>query len=514
MSVSLSSDAIKKVVIVNRDEEIFSYFTEVYEGKWDTQVLAKNPSEMWDLIDAGKISQESGIFIFDDRDFDPKDIADNLFIESVGVIAPKAMVLILEYDPHKTPIIKSRVREYQQITKTLPATFYPLAPGNDIPNDIKDYIVEYEQSLYAPDSFSDDEIAEMQQQKDTVSSQQPSLSPKSMDGNSIVEFANSQSTNHKGFVIASTSSKGGTGKTTTAVTLATMFYHSSRLAYEEGKRERPLDVCIVDMDIRDGQIGFLLGKVHPTALNLVIDQDLSPQNIRKNLVYDEDLGIHALLAPKRARTSDYVTPEFFTEVVQQLRTMFDIIILDTSVQYLEPLLGKVALPMADAVIFVTDLSPGGIMGMRRWVDEVTTSSDQGGMSAISVKKIGVVVNQSMANVGMTKEKIEKAANGATVLVNIPSHPADVTAASNMHGIAKLVLRHESISPPFFVLAKRIRKNEELVSPINYLHEHGEVGYGGDPDSLPSTPTPQNLTPNSLPKPLKGNEKKKKRRKFF
>jgi MinD-like ATPase involved in chromosome partitioning or flagellar assembly len=261
-----------------------------------------------------------------------------------------------------------------------------------------------------------------------------------------------------GMIIASTSSKGGSGKSTVGICTASMIYHSSRLANEAGQSPRPLDVVIVDLDTRDGQIGFLLGESTPTVLNIFTSQDFSRNNIRQNLVYNERLGVSALLAPKRARTADYTTPELYRDIISKLRTMFDIVILDTSVNYTDPLIYDVILPVSDAVLFVTDMSKGAVFGMTRWIAEVTIPIEDGGAAAISKEKIGVVVNKSMGNVGFDQKNLLEAASGVPLIASIPMDSAAVLAATNNNHLDDIVLRHPVISPAYFSLVEQIIQN--------------------------------------------------------
>ena len=288
-----------------------------------------------------------------------------------------------------------------------------------------------------------------------------------------------------GMVIASTSSKGGSGKSTVALCTASMLYHASRLAYEAGQAQRPLDVIVVDMDTRDGQIGFFLSESTPTILNIFTSQDFSRNNIRKNLVYNERLGVHALLAPKRARTADYTTPELYNDIIAKLRTMFDIVMLDTSVNYLDPLISDVVLPVSDAVLFVTNMSRGSVFGMTRWIAEVTLPKDQGGSAAINKDKIGVVVNQSMGNVGFDQAKLVEAASDVPLLVSIPMDSAAVLAATNNNHLDDIVLRHPNISPAYFDLVTRITQgNYPILAPTMDSQNGAQNKGGATPPPLP------------------------------
>lgn len=437
-----------KVIIVS-PAEIHEYFTNAYADEWDTQIPVETIQDMWDGLQTGKLSADTGLVIFSDAYM--TDYSDDL-ATAIAAFAPDALVLVLFYDIDQyaklTGLVNAKIKEFN----TAPGKFYPVNTLGDIGQEIYDAFVKYDEDLRKPSPEVGLEQA--------VAAEQASPSLDESDSISQVRQENRQ----RGLILASTSSKGGSGKTTVALCTASMIYHSSRIAAEQGLREKPLSVCVVDMDTRDGQIGFLLGQSSPTALNIFI-KDNSEETIRENLIADERLGVYALLAPKRARTADYLTPEFYQDVIQKLSYMFDVVLLDTSVNYLDPLIGSVVLPISDAIMFVTNLSLGSVYGMNRWMDEVTSPIESGG-SGIDRGKIGVVVNQSAPDLGIDQELLSNAAAGAQLLVAVPLDTAAVVAASNHHRLSDIILYHKDISPAYYSLVKQILGNQALVAPLD------------------------------------------------
>lgn len=491
-----------KVIIVS-PPEIHDYFTSSYDD-WDTQVPVTSIEEMWNGLQTGTLSIESEIVIFTDAYLE--DTIDELST-AIATFASEALVLTLLYDVNNLDSISAYVN--QKVTEqNLPiGRFFPINTAGDIGNEIYEAYMAYAQGQEGGilTAASEEQAYEQPVEEEYVAPvatpgaaealntplngyQEPASRVTAESGN-LDAFAPK-----RGLVVASTSSKGGSGKTTVALCTASMVYHASRLATEQGLRDKPLSVCIVDMDTRDGQIGFLLGQSVPTALNIFVSEDKSIETIQKNLIYDERLGIHALLAPKRARTADYLTPEFYQDLIQKLRTMFDVVVLDTSVNYLDALLGKVVLPISDAVMFVTNLSVGSVYGMNRWMDEVTSPLESGG-SGIDQSKIGIVVNQSAPDLGIDQNLLQYAAAGAELLVAIPLDSGAVIAASNHNRLSDILLLHDQISPAYFSIVQQLLPNEQLVAPLN----DGSAS-GGSPLTAP----PQPSTPD-------GTDTKKKRK---
>lgn len=245
--------------------------------------------------------------------------------------------------------------------------------------------------------------------------------------------------------ITVTSSKGGSGKSTTSIMLASSI---ARASHEAGK---PLSVCLVDLDTRDGQVASMIGTFMPTALNIRAQPVWDEERIRRSLVHVPELGIDTLLAPIRPRTADAVGPDFYRVVVRSLQRMYDVVIMDTSVQYLDPLIAEVALVEADEILFVTNLAATAIQGMARALREVTAPRDESGLG-IPREKIGILVNQSVADVGMEREQITAAGLGIPVVGVIPLATRDVLAATNLLRIHDL-LDHSALAPAYNDLAR-------------------------------------------------------------
>lgn len=240
---------------------------------------------------------------------------------------------------------------------------------------------------------------------------------------------------------------------TTAAVLASQIAKSSAAA---GK---PLKVCLVDMDTRDGQVAAMIGTWMPTALNIRVQPVWDEATILRHLVHDERLGIDCLLAPVRPRSADTVGPEFYRVMIRSLQRTHDVVVMDTSVNYLDPLISSVCLPESTAVLFVTTLASTSVLGMARALREIVTPVEEGGMG-VPRKKIGIVVNQSVAGVGMDKDQVMKAALGVPVVGVIPMASKDVLTATNLNRMGAL-LEHPHLGPAYFNLAKVCLPRAEL-----------------------------------------------------
>lgn len=235
-----------------------------------------------------------------------------------------------------------------------------------------------------------------------------------------------------------------THNSTTALCLAGTIARASAAA------NNPKKVVLVDLDTRDGQVGSLIGLFMPTALNIRVLPIRDAASVKANLVHDKKMGIDALLAPVRPRNADDVGPEFYRDVIGILQTTHDIVILDCSVNYLDPLLG-VGFAMSDEILFVTTLATTSVQGMARSLTELFADPSDGGLG-IPREKVGIVANQVINNVGMGRDKLLKAALGAPLIGQIPSDQDAVLIATNSTKMHEL-LRHPRLGPAYFKLAE-------------------------------------------------------------
>lgn len=257
--------------------------------------------------------------------------------------------------------------------------------------------------------------------------------------------------------IACMSSKGGSGKSTTAISLAATIARTSAAAGE------PKKVVIVDLDTRDGQIGSLINQYMPTAVSIRVLPQWNAETVQQNLVHDKNLGIDALLAPLRPRNADDVGPEFYREIIKILQTTHDVVIMDCSVNYLDPLLG-VAFSLADEILFVTTLATTSVQGMARALTELFANPEDGGLG-INPGKVGVVANQVIRNVGMDKDKLLTAALGCRIVGSIPAEYDEVLIQTNSNRMHNLI-KHHRLGPAYFNLAKNCLPQYNL-APITY-----------------------------------------------
>ncbi|NJN95958.1 MAG: response regulator/pilus assembly protein [Anaerolineales bacterium] len=148
-------------------------------------------------------------------------------------------------------------------------------------------------------------------------------------------------TQEKGKIVTVFSAKGGVGCSTIAVNVA--------IALQQNAASK---VALVDTSLQFGDVGVLLNLyASRTIADLASHIDELDNELINDIFIAHSSGIKALLAPPRPEVADTVTPTLVVDVLERLRTMFDIIIVDTS-SVLDDLVLSV-LDISDKIIVVT-----------------------------------------------------------------------------------------------------------------------------------------------------------------
>lgn len=276
-----------------------------------------------------------------------------------------------------------------------------------------------------------------------------------------VSSENERSVSRDGIVLTVASAIGGLGKSSVALLLGTTLAQSSRKSAEKGLTDSPLSVVVVDLAKFDGGIGGVIGQLLPTALNIALSSTPEdPNTIKNNLVYNARMGIHTLLAPVLASNATFTSEPFYRYVVRTLKTMFDVVILDTSNEHTHvDLFNNVALPEADAILMVSTLDVKSVNRLAEWMNIAVAPVSSGGLG-IDSNKIGIVANRTVQGVGIGHSELTAASLGSPLLVGIPLDSVAVQAATNATRLEDIIY-HPTIGPAYFKLASKIIKRRGI-----------------------------------------------------
>lgn len=420
---------------------------------WDFQPPPKTVLDFWHGLNSGEISADLQAVFVVDAHFDRKG-ENKEFEQVVAYLAPHCFVGILNYVPGVKESIKEQVEvEAYKLGIENNLLYYFIdkdKPKPVIDSSINHYINNHpfnEAIAVLTGKMSEEQQRNIEDERESI-----------MNDNPLGEA--DEESEYMGQIVSVTSSKGGSGKSTVAISLATYLAYSSESSAKEGLEGRPLKVLIFDLDVRDGQLGFITNNIKPTILNLRT-KGISPEIINETVIHSSRLKCDLLLAPKKGRSGDEFPPRFYIELFQNLRKQYDYIILDTSVNYLDVLLEEVAYPTSNQIVFVTDIVATSVLSMARWIREVVMAKDKGGMG-INPKKIGIVINKALRDVGMPGERIAKASRGLPIITVVPSSPKLIAHAANLAAM-EVILKHDDIRASVRKLAKAIVGNKYQLS---------------------------------------------------
>lgn len=285
-------------------------------------------------------------------------------------------------------------------------------------------------------------------------------------------------------IITVTSAKGGAGKSTTAVLLA------SQIALSTAAAGNPKKVCVIDMDVYDGQLGFMIMRSDPTVINLIPDltgndeidfapsrvQSIAVKKVLKKRGGATSADVDFYLAAKMGIASYAAPDSFYYKLILSLTQVYDFVIMDTSVSYInDPRIRNVCYALADSICYMTTLIVQSKLDMTRWFKYVASPKEIGGME-IPLRKIGIVINHAPSNIGEKLNEVKQAANpkwsgegesGINIIGAIPDAPQRVfTEAGNDFELERLLYDDKyGIGASFYQLAHNVVPPDVKLRPL-------------------------------------------------
>lgn len=190
-----------------------------------------------------------------------------------------------------------------------------------------------------------------------------------------------------GKVVSVFSSKGGVGCSTIAVNLA--------IALQQNAASK---VALVDANLQFGDVGVLLNLyASRTIADLAVAADELDDELINDIFIAHSSGVKALLAPPKPEMAETVTPTLLTDVLERLRTMFDVVIVDTSSTLDDVVLN--VLDVSDKIIIVTTPEIPAIKNAKLFF-EVTEALEY------ERERIMFVLNKTDRRINIRAEDIE------------------------------------------------------------------------------------------------------------
>ena len=192
-----------------------------------------------------------------------------------------------------------------------------------------------------------------------------------------------------GRVLAFYGAKGGVGTTTIAINAAIALH-----------RELGRKVVLVDANLQfgDHRVFLDLGLDRKSIIDIVTAPSIDLDLVRQVLVH-HDSGIDLLLAPPSPETAELVTEEHLPQILENLRSLYDYVILD-----IDKRLDEINLKILDQadqffVVMTADLSC--LKNVRLVLETI-------GHLGVEQGKVHLVLNRSNAFTGISQKNAESA----------------------------------------------------------------------------------------------------------
>ena len=440
MTQTRRATVVLKAIYIG-DENIWDFMKDQIRPYWDWQIPITSLEEYRDALDNGKIESPSVLIIssqfykyaIEDKNQEELDE----FIDLIYTTSKTIPVMVIDFWPEVQSMMRTDLVAYamehddandSDILKRY-WSISPLQPLPDVVSALRDYangphadpdvlneISQAEHLHSTTDNPNDETSVKSNQNRERSDDQEWGHDHGSTSKGTAWEIINNEQeatmsgeadhNNHEGDgqIITVTSSKGGTGKTTISISLGQWISLSSIKSVQKGLIPKPLKVCVVDLDVHNSQIGTVIGKWQPTILEVALN-GVTEDTLKHAIVHDGRSQCDFLLSPKLPTAADVIPLHSYREILGTLRKMYDVVVVDTSIDYTGDLLRKVVYPMSDQIIFVTTLDRKSVVNMRRWIVSVVAPKDESG-TGVDLARVSVVINRGQKGVKMTRREIE------------------------------------------------------------------------------------------------------------
>jgi pilus assembly protein CpaE len=233
----------------------------------------------------------------------------------------------------------------------------------------------------------------------------------------LTDNAADESVAPKGQIVTVFAAKGGVGKSTVATNLAAALV-------DEGK----VRVCLVDLDLAFGDVAIMLQQFPTSTISDAVDlPQLDPTALEAMLTPHSD-GLFTLAAPVRPDANDLISAKKIGQILEMLKTSFDVIVIDTSPSFDDFVLQ--AFDHTDLLVLIATLDIPALKNLKVACDTLD-------MLNMPRENWKLLLNRADAKVGLSPAEVEKTL-GLPIATSIPSS-REVPASIN-HGL--LIVRSE------------------------------------------------------------------------
>jgi pilus assembly protein CpaE len=205
---------------------------------------------------------------------------------------------------------------------------------------------------------------------------------------------------HAATVLTVLSTKGGVGKSIVATNLAVSLAQLGK------------NTVLVDLDLRSGDLGIMLElKPTHTIADAAADSDHLDEDMLRGFFVDHPVGVHVLLAPAEAEQASIVSAPRLSRILDLLRGMCDVIIVDTPPVIDDCVL--TAVDKSDLIYVIATMDVASVKDARYAIQRLRTLGYADG-------SVRLLLNRADSRVLLDPVEVERAI-GLEISARIPSN---------------------------------------------------------------------------------------------
>lgn len=271
------------------------------------------------------------------------------FVDFIARISDAAVmnILLIGEDRDYKDEMEYRIKDRQKLNGTVGMPFYFIDYGQSMIDDIEASLRDFANNSMVDDGVKENIYNAIENFNTINDEEEEDTDTEDYTENTDID-TNTEEEQERGNakIITITSSKGGVGKSTNTLLIASGF----KKFYPDKK------VCIVDLDITGGQQYFLNNAPRDakTVLNILEEDNVTERAVLDTIWHSPSTGIDFLFAPKSAKNIDYLTPKLYKDILIVLSNNYDIVLIDTNAGNVSDITEQVTYPMADDFVVVTE----------------------------------------------------------------------------------------------------------------------------------------------------------------
>ncbi|SOC37266.1 AAA family ATPase [Ureibacillus acetophenoni] len=236
-----------------------------------------------------------------------------------------------------------------------------------------------------------------------------------------------------GLVITACSTKGGVGKTTLIVNLASVLSNEN------------LKVAVLDLSLQFGDVSLYYDvKPKKTIYEWVKEEYGVPNTDLSKYMIKHSSGVDIFPAPIRPEFSEAITEEHIHDLIQQCRRLYDYILIDTPPYLTEHTL--ISLEKSNEILLMTFMDLPTLKNNKIFIET---------LEALNLKyKVRIILNRYYKVKGIHPETVEKIFE-LPIFAQIPNKEKDITASINEGKPYALTNPNSAFSKSIKFLARKL-----------------------------------------------------------